>query len=422
MRFHTPAGFAFALMTITAASLAPQRLPAQTDTGQPSSQIREAPAQAAPAHLQFPPWAEVDTVCPTDPPTAEYDFEAHLTALPRIRQETFGPSNGLCCLLNDGIESYVPTADFIVHNPRGADMVFKRSFRSDRALAGYGSPGLSLGWVHGYDVIITAQHGAAPWSPMVITYPNGQVSGIKPLLDATGLPTGQMQSSNGAPYAASGVPLDAQGHWKTITLTWQGNAKWLFIPLNDDTYVLKQVGNIGIGWDKDRRLLGTYDAENNTVLMTLAYDANGLLSAVTDAEGRKRTYAFNVPPGSGLKSASLVAMSQLVDVNAQNIPMQAAYTYTAYKGKPLLHTVSVPSPTGNGMSTATLEFNEGKLIAHIDANGNQHVYTYGPTGTLVQIKDATGKIVSFWTQNIDARGRNTGITDANGQSVKISYP
>jgi YD repeat-containing protein len=66
-------------------------------------------------------------------------------------------------------------------------------------------------------------------------------------------------------------------------------------------------------------------------------------------------------------------------------------------------------------------YESGRVIAHVDANGNRRRYTYGPNHTLVEVVGASGKVSSFWTQNFDDLGRNTGVTDALGNTTRIGY-
>ncbi|HEV2472368.1 MAG TPA: hypothetical protein VGS41_06875, partial [Chthonomonadales bacterium] len=83
--------------------------------------------------------------------------------------------------------------------------------------------------------------------------------------------------------------------------------------------------------------------------------------------------------------------------------------------------VTVPSPAGEGVSTASIVFENRRVAAQVDANGISRRYRYSPNHTRVEVFDASGKMQSFWIQNFDDLGRNTGTTDAAGHTDRISY-
>jgi RHS repeat-associated protein len=119
--------------------------------------------------------------------------------------------------------------------------------------------------------------------------------------------------------------------------------------------------------------------------------------------------------------AGLQSVSQVVTSGTSSPPARWTYTYTSDKGQ-LLNTITAPSPTGTGNSTATINYSSiGKVTSLVDANGNQRVYTYNANDTQVQVKDATNNVAMSWTQKLDSSGRDTGATDAASNSSTTAY-
>jgi RHS repeat-associated protein len=114
-------------------------------------------------------------------------------------------------------------------------------------------------------------------------------------------------------------------------------------------------------------------------------------------------------------------VSQVVSSGTPNPPAHWTYGYTSEKGQQL-NSFSVPSPTGTGNSTATINYDAGgKVTSLVDANGNQRVYTYNSSTTQVQVKDSANNLALSWTQKFDSSRRDTGITDAANHSTTIAY-
>lgn len=372
-----------------------------------------------------PPWA--NGVEPVDP-TNHAAYDPALGDLPDGGGKlfdnggpNFGPSNGMQVNLATGSEEYVPDSDWTARNSIGTDAVFRRAYYSSRALAGYGSPGLSPGWVHNYDVTLTPT-SEGKWPALILHHANGCNELLKPLLDGGGQPTGKFET--GMPCDIVGRPGAAPGQWQALSLTWRDQTHWLFLPAGDGSYVLGGITNLaGNGffllWDSARRLRGAVDSRDRKPLLTLLYDGNGNLSDVKDNLGATIHYRFG--PSPGVPGASLLAVSTVLTAASPNGLSRYVFTYAAGGGRTLLKTISVPDPGGPGRSTNTIQYLDGKVVAHVDANGNRHALTYGDGHTLVQIAGPDGKVVSFWTQNFDALGRDTGVTDALGHSTRVTY-
>lgn len=384
--------------------------------------VSTAAAQEKPV---IPPWA--NSAEPVDPPNHP-DFDPSLGDLPdgggRLFDSggtNFGPSNGMQVNLASGAEEYVPDPDMRGHNGIGTDAVFRRSYRSDLALTGYGSPGLSPGWVHNYDVQLSAIT-PGQWGDLLFKHCTGSRELLKPVLDDSGKPTGKFGA--GKPFEVVGVPGAKPGQWTAISLSWRGGTHWLFLPFGPDSYVLSGITNItGNGlylqWDSTRRLRGATDTQDKKPLLTLLYDSGGSLSDIKDASGATVHYRFG--PAVGSNSPTLLAVSTIFTPSSPSALSRYRFSYIGGNGQTLLKTISVPDPGGPGLSTATIVYGAGKVTAQIDANGNKHLMTYRDGHTLVQIAGPDGKVVEFSTQNYDSLGRDIGVTDALGHSTHLTY-
>jgi RHS repeat-associated protein len=361
--------------------------------------------------------------CVTDPhkPTS---FQPEGGGLRLGSAGTSGPFSGDPVNLATGRESYFAEPDLSVYNPSGPTVVWQRAFLSDQALAavsGYGSPSFTRGWVHNYDLRIDGTSGS--WGALKLVYPNGATETLTPQLSG-GVPTGSFTTPAGAPYIVTGVAGTPTGTWQSVTVTWQDQTKWKFTLLTGTTYALAQITNrlslsLNLSWNSNRALTQISDASTSTVLLTLTYDSRGRITTATDAYNRQVAYTFD--PGSSTTPAVLQKVSQVVTAGTSNPPAQFTYAYTSDKGQ-LLNTITVPSPTGNGNSTATINYSSvGKVTSTVDANGNQRVYTYNSGNTQVQVKDPANNVALSWTQKFNSNNLGTGATDAANHSTTIAY-
>jgi hypothetical protein len=155
-----------------------------------------------------------------------------------------GPSGPDPVNLASGRESFNPPPDLTVYNPSGPSAVWQLSYSSDQALkigAGYGSPGLSRGWINSYDLRVEGTLGS--WGTLKLIYPNGATETLTPQLDGGGQPTGSLTTPQGAPYIAQGVAGSPAGTWQSITVTWKDQTKWVFSPFSSGVYALNQLTN-----------------------------------------------------------------------------------------------------------------------------------------------------------------------------------
>jgi RHS repeat-associated protein len=364
--------------------------------------------------------------CPDDPsgPTV---FNAAAGGLQGTRT---GPGDGSGSIANDpvnlatGRETYTPDPDLTIYNPAGPGVNWQRSYLTGQALAapsGYGSPGLSRGWVHSYDISVQGTSGS--WGALTLVYPNGAKETLTPQLNGS-QPTGSFMTPVGVPYTVSGVAGTQTGSWQSITVTWKDQTKWKFTLLSGTTYQLTQLTNrmdqsVNFSWNTNRALTQVTDAATSNVLLTLSYSSFGKLVTATDIYGRQINYSFSSV--NNVAESMLQTVSQVVSSGTPNPPTHWSYTYAADKGGQL-NTITVPSPTGSGNSTATINYDSfGRVSSLVDANGNQRVYTYNSSTTQVQVKDASNNLALSWTQKFNAANLDTGITDAASHSTTVGY-
>lgn len=326
--------------------------------------------------------------------------------------------------LATGCETYAHDPDLEIYNPSGPSVAWQRHYSGQQALsgvAGYGSPGLSRGWAHNYDLYV--QTVAGSWDPVTLNYPNGAKETLTPQLNS-GVPTGNFTTVAGAPYFVTGVAGSPTGTWQSITVTWKDQTKWKFTQLSGTTYPLNQITNrtgqsINFSWNSTRRLTQVSDASTSNVLLTLTYNSSGRLATATDIYAREITYTFSAD--SSTAPSGLQTVSQVVTSGTSNPPVRWTYAYNANSGFQL-NTGTVPSPTGSGNSTATINYDTiGRVASLVDANGNQRIYTYNTGTTQIQVKDASNNTALSWTQKFNTSNLDTGITDAANHSTTIAY-
>lgn len=335
-----------------------------------------------------------------------------------------GSSAGDPVNLATGREIYMPAPDLSVYNPDGLSVAWQRNYLGSQALKGYGSPGFSAGWVHTYDISIKGPATSGTWGALNLIKYDGQTQTLTPVLDGNGAPTGVLTPPPGSAFFASGIPGTTAGEWQSITVTHKDQTQWRFTPLTAGTYALTRISNrvgrsLDLLWSTSRALVQITDPVSTTVLLSLTYGTDGRLSTVTDNFARKVVYGNSVPTGSS--PGKLQSVSQIVTATTTNPPARWSFTYDTANGQQL-KTIVVPSPTGSGTSTATLNYDaRGRVTSLVDANGNKRVYTYNSTNTLVQVKNSANTVIQSWTQKFNVDKYDTGITDANNKSTLVEY-
>ena len=269
--------------------------------------------------------------CPLDPAggSAFVPGQGGFRGITSGTNTSTGPDAGDPVNLTTGRESYAPSPDLTVYNPTGPGVVWRRAYLGYQALVGvtgYGSPGLARGWVHNYDVTLTATSGS--WGAIKLNYPSGAVETLTPQL-SNGQPTGAFTTVAGAPYLVTGVAGSPTGTWQSITVTWHDQTKWKFTKYSGTTYALNQITNrtgqsLNFTWGANRTLTQVTDAGTSAVLLTLAYGSDGKLSTATDTYGRQVTYTFST--ATSTSQSFLQNVSQVVTSGTANPP--ARWTFS----------------------------------------------------------------------------------------------
>ena len=145
------------------------------------------------------------------------------------------------------------------------------------------------------------------------------------------------------------------------------------------------------------------------------------------------TYATsNVTPGYAQSYNELDHVSQVVLTGTASPPDRYAYGYQNVgtgdntEAVPLLHTLTVPSPTGTGTQTATINYENGSMgvSSLVDANGNTRSYRQiDANHTQVTITDPQANLVYRYTagydMNMSLTSLTNGLVDANGKNTQI---
>ena len=227
------------------------------------------------------------------------------------------------------------------------------------------------------------------------------------------------------------------------TVTLPDRSKWITTAGEGDSvnglhYPLGQMQN-GLGkallfsygsrGDSSFPVLTQISDTNGSALLTFARNSHGNLTSVSDRYGRSvyysvSTYATqNVPLGWTQAYQEVDHVSQIVATGMSNPPDRYVYGYqNVSNGEgsetvPFLHTITVPSPTGTGNATATINYDPSTqcVSSLVDANGNQRVYTYTDYNhTKVTVKDGANNVAFSYTGGFDSNMNGTTTTDGAG--------
>ncbi|BDI34177.1 hypothetical protein CCAX7_62280 [Capsulimonas corticalis] len=171
------------------------------------------------------------------------------------------------------------------------------------------------------------------------------------------------------------------------------------------------------------------DASNGSALLTIARDSDGSghIHSVSDPQGRSVYYSsqvYVVPPFNHANAAfpEVTQVSQIVPSGTSNPPMRYAYDYQrVYAGSgPMLHTITVPSPTGVGVSTSTINYNDqpATVSSTVDGNGNMTAYTPDNLNhTRVTTYNPLGQAIYSYVYGFDNNMSLTTKTDGAGTVV-----
>ncbi|MBL8086477.1 MAG: hypothetical protein JNM85_00210, partial [Chthonomonas sp.] len=182
------------------------------------------------------------------------------------------------------------------------------------------------------------------------------------------------------------------------------------------------------------RNLKTIRDASGSALLTLNTDAQGSYVSAIDRYSRAVYYSVqtlssaNMPNGIPNEVYELTQASQIVTAGAGITPVRYQYTYALVGNMhgvggeqvPTLKTISVPSPTGLGLSTATINYDADGLVSSlVDANGNTTEIVNDPSinRAEIRVKDSSGTVVEKRYLDFDAKMNLTQVLDASGNVV-----
>ncbi|RZL67854.1 MAG: hypothetical protein EOP29_26915, partial [Rhodococcus sp. (in: high G+C Gram-positive bacteria)] len=183
-----------------------------------------------------------------------------------------------------------------------------------------------------------------------------------------------------------------------------------------------------------KRLTGIYDSDG-TALLTLGLTSDGYITSANDRYGRSVYYGVgtygttNVSAPWQQSFRLLNNVSQIVPTGTTSPAVRFTYGYGQYSNGdgnetvPYLHTIAVPSPTGTGMATATINYDgSGYVSSVIDGNGNgtfiiDSSAVAGTGETTVEKRDPSGNVVSRRKVQFDGAMNQTKEINGLGQTV-----
>ena len=326
--------------------------------------------------------------------------------------------------LATGEEEYTPAADLTVYNPNGPAVIWRRSYGSLRNDGWY----FGQGWSFPYNVGMAG--GAYYYSPNEVLAENGS------LVQFTQPSQPTAQTPRVACAVENGVPMMVEADYDPVstgtyyTVTFANRTKWITVPYADGiespgalSQIVDKSGN-AIHFQYGAYGLASISDSAGHTLLTINWNPDMTVASVSDCYGRSVYYQYSSFNGYWANEQMLSHVSQIVPTGTLNPPDRYAYTYVGVGNSegeiyPSLHTITVPSPTGVGNSTATIDYTTDGLVADtVDANGNQRAFDYaGPLQTIVTAKDSSGAVVYTHTASFDNYMSATADTDAAGTTV-----
>jgi RHS repeat-associated protein len=327
-----------------------------------------------------------------------------------------GPSSGDPVELATGEEDYQPGPDLTVYNPNGPAVAWQRIYGSMHSItdAWYEPYDFGSGWSTLYNVGVQDASSGGAGQKYLYMY-----NGLRISVTAPSVPS----SSNPAVACtvATGYPILAQWDYNSstgtnfFTITFANRTQWITTSENSATncYMLYEIltrnysssdptqnvitFNYATGLEVKPYVVALWplltsiiDGSGNPLLViNRATDGTGNITSVEDRYGRMVFYHVgyyrpeNEPGGVPDTSPDLDEVSQVVQgFPASAPPDRYSFGYTecgddenAYELVPYLSSISVPSPTGTGASTASIEYTTSGFVSQItDGNGNTRVY------------------------------------------------
>jgi len=347
-----------------------------------------------------------------------------------------GPSPGDPVDLATGGEDYSPDADLTVYNPIGPSVVWRRTYSS----LGTDVTGLGMGWWNPYflSIDITAPYEGQGDYLLATELPGGSEVDFSAATEPSPTqPTVTCSTEPGAPMTATwSYNPTAPGGPYFVTIASKDRSE-LVAGCADETFnnegpfynlvqELDRNGNaINMQYNASGLLSEITDSAGVS-LLTVSYDGNNNISAVSDRYNRSVYYQVGLFGSDGYYPyGELTQASQIVPTGTVNPPLRYTYDYqliSAPGGEsvPFLHTITVPSPTGAGNSTATINNTpEGYVGSLVDANGNSRAYSFPDSNhTTVTVTNPQAQVVYSYTTGFNNDMSCTTRTDGAGTIVE----
>lgn len=395
-------------------------------------------------------------------------------------------TNGAPVNLATGEEEYAPDPDITVYNPTGPSITWRRLFNTlGTYTSGFGSGwshpyNLAVEVPVSLDTVdpnpptfnnLSSTNSLAASSTSAstghIVFPNGARVSFNYTVPTVGTPHVACTLPAGYPYLVT-ADYDAASTGYTVTVTFEDRSHWTSVPYNQgfpnnpstsgtlqlspSLYLLPmakiadRVGNsiflkygtyttYNNGYHGQIKRLNEIDDSAGVALLSIGMDSSGNITSANDRYGRSVYYTSgtystsNVPTGYQTSYTLLNQVSQIVPTGTSSPLVRYQYGYQNVSNNegselvPNLHTVSVPSPTGTGMATMTINYNSLGFIDNVvDANGNITKYTdtsaaAGTNQSTVQIEDPSGNVVYQESVQYDSNMNETKKINGLGQTV-----
>jgi RHS repeat-associated protein len=367
-----------------------------------------------------------------------------------------GPSDGDPVNLATQEENYGPPPDFTVYNPHGLSVTWGRvyaSLRSSYYASAYQFDDFGSGWSQSYNVgVYDSSGGLSTGGTKYVYMPNGSnITFTAPSVPSASTPTVACTVEAGAAaeviwnYSAA----NAGGYY---TVTFPDRSKWVTSGIDStvNCYLLhEQLDRNGNGlefyytpnpvYNAFPLLSYINDLATGTTLLTVkrTNDGTGNIAYLTDNTGRSMAYhsgyynTRNVPNGYPQYYQQLDHVGVISPAGTLSPTDRYRFGYSefpnteGYEEVPFLTDISVPSPTGTGLSTSSFSYDAstGQLISRTDGNGNTRTYEsvdsngnpnqYG-LFTKVTVTNASDQTVYTFTSGYDNNMNETSLTNGAG--------
>lgn len=384
-----------------------------------------------------------------------------------------GPGAGDPVNLATGEEEYSPSPDLVVYNPKGPSVVWSRLYNSlrgpDRPYESYDH---GVGWSHPYNIAvldtgggggvggagavrgrrIRPNAGTVNGGSKYLVFPNGS----RVLITASATPSAsQPHISCTVP---TGTPFLVDWYFNATTqsnyfvITNRDRTTWTTTDLTNPVpytwtapfgwYPLQKVtdrnGN-SISFTFVTPVANSYplissilDGTGQALLTVTRSAGTGNITAISDRYGRSVYYhngtynTQNVTNGLIPSYQEVDQVSQVVATGTPTPPIRWQYGYQnvlngeANETVPFLHTIGVPSPTGTGTATSTINYEPYTCYVTniVDANGNTRTYTVVDANhTKVTVTNPQQATVYSYTAGFDNNMSGTSLTDGSNTTA-----